>query len=341
MSYIKPIKNEVMNRKTFLSRMGFTALGGAALFSAPLGFTGCASNRPNEQFFDISLAQWSLHKTFFGDTLEQGWEYFGNALQNNPEDVLRGEEDPINFAKIARQQFDIGAIEYVNTFYFDKAEDEAYLNKLKNVAENEGVENVLIMVDAEGNLGDPDDAARQTAVENHHKWVNMAKFLGCHSIRVNAASSGSYEDQMQRSADGLRSLSEYAATENINVVVENHGGLSSNAEWLAGTIEMVDMTNCGTLPDFGNFTISENETYDNYEGVEELMPYAKGVSAKTYAFDEDGSESTLDYPRLLQIVKDAGYTGHIGIEYEGAELSEAEGIMATKELLMKVGADLS
>lgn len=330
-----------MNRRTFLSRIGYTALGGAALFSAPLGVTGCASSQSNELFFDISLAQWSLHRTFFGDALEEGWEFFGNALQNNPEDVLRGEADPLNFAQIARQQFDIGAVEYVNTFYFDKAEDESYLNELKNVADNEGVESVLIMVDAEGNLGDPDESARQQAVENHYKWVNMAKFLGCHSIRVNAASSGSYEEQMERSADGLRSLSEYAAGENINIVVENHGGLSSNGEWLSSTIERVDMSNCGTLPDFGNFTIGNGETYDNYKGVEELMPYAKGVSAKTHAFNENGREANLDYTRLLQIVKDAGYTGHVGIEYEGSELTETEGIMATKELLLTVGSELS
>lgn len=330
-----------MNRKTFLSRMGYTALGGAVLYSAPFGLTGCSSSRTDELFFGISLAQWSLHKTFFGDALEQGWEFFGNALQNNPEEVLRGDEDPLHFARIARQQFDIGAVEYVNTFYFDKAENESYLNELKNIADNEGVESVLIMVDAEGNLGDPLEEARQQAVENHYKWVNMAKFMGCHTIRVNAASSGSYEEQMERSADGLRSLSEYAAGENINIVVENHGGLSSNAEWLTGTIEMVDMPNCGTLPDFGNFTISDGETYDNYKGVEELMPYAKGVSAKTYAFDEDGNESTFDYSRLLQIVKDAGYTDHIGIEYEGSELSEADGILATKELLQTVGSNLS
>lgn len=297
--------------------------------------------RSNDLFFDISLAQWSLHKTFFGDALEQGWEFFGNALQNNPEDVLRGNKDPINFPRIARQQFDIGAVEYVNTFYFDKAENEPYLNELKSIADNEDVDSVLIMCDAEGNLGDPDMAARQRAVENHYKWVNMSSFMGCHTIRVNASSSGTYEEQMQRSADGLRNLSEYAALEDINVVVENHGGLSSNAEWLSGTIEMVGMPNCGTLPDFGNFTVREEETYDNYKGVEELMPYAKGVSAKSYSFDEDGSESNLDYPRLLQIVKDAGYTGHIGIEYEGSDLSEPDGIMATKELLISAGAEVS
>lgn len=318
-----------MNRKTFLSRMGYTALGGAALFSTPLGLTGCASNPSNELFFDISLAQWSLHKTY------------GKALQNNSDVDFQEGENPLYFARTARQQFDIGAVEYVNTFYFDKAEDESYLNELKNIADNEGVESVLIMVDREGNLGDQDEGARQQAVENHYKWVNMAKFMGCHTIRVNAASSGSYEEQMERSADGLRSLSEYAAGENINIVVENHGGLSSNGEWLSSTIEMVDMPNCGTLPDFGNFTIGDGETYDNYKGVEELMPYAKGVSAKTNVFDEEGNEANLDYPRLLQIVKDAGYTGHIGIEYEGSELSEADGIVATKELLERVGKDLS
>jgi sugar phosphate isomerase/epimerase len=329
-----------MNRKMFISRLGFTAIGGAAFMSAPFGLTGCAPNQSTDLFFDISLAQWSLHKTFFGDALEQGWESFGNALQNNPQDVLRGDQDPINFARIARQQFDIGAVEYVNTFYFDKAEDESYLNELKNVADNEGVDSVLIMCDAEGNLGDSDEIARKQAVENHYKWVNMATFMGCHSIRVNAASSGSYDEQMQRSADGLRRLSEYAAEEDINVVVENHGGFSSNGKWLANTIAMVDMPNCGTLPDFGNFTIGDGETYDNYRGVEELMPDAKGVSAKTYAFDDNGNETTLDYPRLLQIVKDAGYTGYVGIEYEGSELSESDGIKATKELLMSAGSEL-
>lgn len=321
--------------------MGLSAFGGATLLYAPLGLTGCSrSGSTGEPFFDLSLAQWSLHRTFFGDALDEGFGNFGNVLQNNPEDVLRGEEDPLYFAQIARQQFGIGAVEYVNTFYFDKAENESYLNELKNISDNEGVENVLIMCDAEGNLGDPDEEARTEAVENHYKWVNMAKFLGCHTIRVNAASSGSDEEQMERSADGLRSLSEYAAGEEINVVVENHGGLSSNARWLADTIAMVDMPNCGTLPDFGNFTIGDGETYDNYQGVEELMPYAKGVSAKSYSFDEEGNESDLDFMRLMQIVKDAGYTGHVGIEYEGSELSEADGIMATKELLLRVGEEL-
>jgi sugar phosphate isomerase/epimerase len=308
-----------MDRKTFLSRMGYTALGGAALFSTPLGLTGCTSQQqPADLFFDISLAQWSLNRPFFANTL-----------------------DPINFPRIARQQFDIGAVEYVNRFYTEHVTDQGYLNELRNIANGEGVESVLIMCDNEGSLGDPDPAARQQAAENHYKWLDMASFLGCHSIRVNAYSSGSPEDQMQRAADGLRRLSEHAATMDLGVIVENHGGLSSNAEWLVGVMEMVDMDNCGTLPDFGNFRISDEENYDRYQGVEELMPYAKGVSAKSYAFDENGDESGMDYMRLMQIVKDAGYTGYVGIEYEGDGLSENEGIMATKELLMRVGQELS
>lgn len=329
-----------MDRKTFLNRISYSALGGAALMSSPFSFLGCAPQQ-NDLFFKISLAQWSLHKTYFGDSLEQGFQFFGEALQNNPEDLLRGTEDPLYFAQLAREQFDVEAIEYVNTFYFDKAENQEYLNELKNVADNEGVESVLIMCDAEGALGDPDEDARSEAVENHYKWLEMAKFLGCHAIRVNAQSQGSYDEQMERAADGLRQLSEYAAQDELNIIVENHGGLSSNGNWLAGTIERVDLPNCGTLPDFGNFRISEDEMFDYYEGTELLMPYAKGVSAKTNVFDEEGNEANLDYYRLMEIVKNAGYTGYVGIEYEGTELSEIDGIMATKRLLNRVGLELS
>ena len=329
-----------MNRKTFLNRLTLATVGGTALLSSPFALTGCSRTR-NELFFKISLAQWSLHRTYFGDALDGGFGDFAETLQTSPNDVLQGTEDPLYFAQYTREMFDINAIEYVNTFYFGRAEDQQYLNELKNIADNEGVRSVLIMCDAEGALGDEDTEARQQAVENHYKWVDMAKFLGCHSIRVNANSQGSYEEQMERSADGLRSLSEYAAGEDINVIVENHGGLSSNAEWLVDTIRMVDMPNCGTLPDFGNFTISEDEHYDIYEGTEELMEFAKGVSAKANVFDEDGYEAEMDYYRLMEIVKKAGFTDYVGIEYEGDQMNEIDGINATKDLLIRVGEELS
>ena len=196
------------------------------------------------------------------------------------------------------------------------------------------------MIDGEGNLGDPDQKKRTQAVENHYKWVEAAKTLGCHSIRVNAGSAGTFEEQQHRAADGLRALSEFAAKHGMNVIVENHGGLSSNGEWLAGVMKMVNLKNCGTLPDFGNFRIKDNEWYDRYQGVTELMPFAKAVSAKSHDFDAEGNETKTDYKKMMKIVLDAGYSGYVGIEYEGSMLDEFAGIRATKALLEKVRGEL-
>lgn len=272
-----------------------------------------------EPKFKISLAEWSLNKAIRG-----------------------GKMTNLDFPKVARREFDIDAVEYVNQLFMDKGGDEKYFAELKSICDGEGVKSVLIMCDREGNLGDPDEARRKAAVENHHKWIDGAKFLGCHSIRVNAATGGvgSYEEQQKRAADGLRALSEFAAGHGLNVIVENHGGLSSNGAWLAGVMKIVNLPNCGTLPDFGNFRIGEGEEYDRYKGTQELMPFAKGVSAKTYDFDEDGNETTIDYPRIMKIVRDAGYDGHVGIEYEGGRLGEHEGIRATKKLLERVRSEM-
>jgi sugar phosphate isomerase/epimerase len=267
--------------------------------------------------YKISLAEWSLH----------------NALQT-------GKLDNLDFAKTARG-FGINAIEYVNSFFKDKAEATDYLGQLKTRAEDLGVTTLLIMIDGEGNLGDPDDAERTKAVENHYRWVEAAKFLGCHSIRVNARSEGGYDEQISLAADGLRRLSEFARPHGIGVIVENHGGLSSNGAWLAAVMEKVDIENCGTLPDFGNFHLGGGNEYDRYKGVAELMPYAKAVSAKSHDFDEAGNETHTDYERMMKIVVDAGYHGWVGIEYEGSKLSEPDGIVATKKLLERVRDELS
>lgn len=301
-----------MTRRDFAktSALGLAGLSLSALASS----TSLATTAP---LYEISLAQWSLHRALFN-----------------------GELDNLEFAPTAREEFDIGAVEYVNQFFMDRATDTAYLQKMKRQADEAGVNSLILMCDGEGALGAADPEERTQAVENHHKWVEAARRLGCHSIRVNAQSSGSYDEQMQRAADGLRRLTEYAAQEDLAVLVENHGGLSSNAEWLAGVMETVDHPRCGTLPDFGNFTIREGETYDRYKGVRELMPYAKGVSAKTYDFDPEGNESTIDYERIMRIVLDAGYRGHVGIEYEGDALSEVEGIRKSKELLTRLREQL-
>ena len=211
-----------------------------------------------------------------------------------------------------------------------------YLKDLKKRADDLGVKTNLIMCDGEGRLGDPDNAKRTQAVENHYKWVLAAKFLGGHSIRVNAASGGEYNEQLELAADGLSRLSEFAAKHKMNVIVENHGGLSSNGEWLAAVMKKVSMKNCGTLPDFGNF-----HDYDRYKGVEETMPFAKAVSAKSHDFDESGNETKTDYIKMMKIVLNHGYNGFVGIEYEGRQKPEMEGIKLTKQLLVKVRKELT
>lgn len=299
------------NRREFLKTTA--ALAGGVAFLPAL-----ARAEDKEPLFKISLAQWSLHNAFFKKT-----------------------QDPVDFAKIAKTEYGIDAVEYVNQFYKDKKKNDDYLKDLKKRADGEGVKSVLIMCDGEGALGDADEGKRKTAVENHYRWVEWAVLLECHSIRVNAQSSGSYDEQMKRAADGLRQLSEFAAKSKINVIVENHGGLSSNGAWLAATIKTVDLKNCGTLPDFGNFRVGKDEEYDRYKGVTELMPYAKGVSAKSHDFDDKGDETHTDYRKMMKIVLDAGYKGYVGIEYEGSKISEAEGIKATKKLLEKVREELA
>lgn len=306
-------------RRKFL-KLSTAAAAGAAML--PLNATWAQENKDkpagkkgNKQnlLFKISLAQWSLHRTLFA-----------------------GKLDNRDFAKTAREEFKIGAIEYVNQFFKDKAKDKEYLAELKKRQEDNKVRALLIMIDGEGALGDPDEAKRKQAVENHYKWVEAAKELGCHSIRVNAQSTKDYEEAKKLAADGLRRVSEFAAQHSINVLVENHGGLSSNGKWLSETIKAVGLDNCGTLPDFGNFY-----DYDRYQGVAELMPMAKAVSAKSYDFDAEGNETKIDYAKMMKIVVDAGYHGFVGIEYEGKELDEYAGIHATRKLLLKVRKQMS
>lgn len=303
------------HRRAFLK--GMAAVAGLQAASR-LPFSGSIFAEETQASFKISLAEWSLHKTIFAGKLTN-----------------------LDFAATAKKEFGIDAVEYVNQFFKDKAKDEKYLADLKQRAEDNGVKSLLIMVDGEGRLGDPAGGKRKQAIENHYKWVEAAKFLGCHSIRVNAASGGSYEDQVTLAADGLRKLSEFAKPHGLNIVVENHGGFSSNGKWLAAVITKVGLDNCGTLPDFGNFRIQGDQWYDRYQGVEELMPFAKAVSAKSHEFDEAGNETKTDYARIMKLVLDAGYHGYVGIEYEGSKLDELEGIRATKLLLEKVRDQLA
>jgi L-ribulose-5-phosphate 3-epimerase len=303
---------QIVDRRDFIKQSAQTAatIGIASIAGEPL----VASTK---QLFKISLAQWSLHRALF-----------------------KKELDNLDFAKTARFDFGIGAVEYVNQFFKDKAKDRTYLGEMLKRSRDNGIENRLIMCDDEGALGDPDEAKRRQAVENHYKWVEAAKFLGCKMIRVNAQSQGNYDEQMKLAADGLRRLTEFGAKAKIAVVVENHGGLSSNGQWLTGVMKMVNHPMCGTLPDFGNFSVSKDEEYDRYKGVTELMPFAKAVSAKSHDFDERGEETHSDYHKMMKIVLDAKYNSFVGIEYEGDGMTEPDGVRATKKLLEKVHQEL-
>jgi sugar phosphate isomerase/epimerase len=261
-----------------------------------------------KEVYKISLAEWSLHRT-----------------------LQKGTITNLDFPRIAKKDYGLDAVEYVSTFFRGKGEDNDYLTALKDSCAKYGVKSLLIMVDGEGNLADTSLAVRNKAVENHYKWVKAAKFLGCHSIRVNARGTGTKEQVQDAAVDGLSKLSDYAANYGINVIVENHGGYSSDGMWLSGVMKRVNKPNCGTLPDLGNFY-----EYDRYQGVSDMMPFAKGVSGKTHDFDANGNETQIDYARMMKIISDSKYTGYIDAEYEGNNLSEDEGIKASIALIKKV-----
>ena len=304
-----------MNRREFLKK-GVIISGGISLSGlSAIQLNGCEKNIMP---FEISLAEWSLHRTIRSKKINH-----------------------LDFFDITKNKFGLSAVEYVNVFFFDKANDKNYLKEMKVRADDLGIKSLLIMCDSEGDLGDPDQKKRTGSIENHYKWISAAKFLGCHSIRVNARSSGSYDEQIKLATDGLRRLTEFAKDFDINIIVENHGGLSSDGTWLLSVIQRVGHPMCGTLPDFGNFKIEDNIWYDRYKGVSELAPFAKGVSAKSNDFDNQGNETQTDYYKMIKIVLESGYDGHIGIEYEGNKLDEMAGILATKQLLERVGKSLS
>jgi sugar phosphate isomerase/epimerase len=312
------------NRRKFIHQI--SGLAGIALI--PTSLYSCVSRKnPNaadlqNSFFEISLAEWSLHKALFSKKI-----------------------DNLDFPVVAKKEFGISAVEYVNAFFKDKAKDTKYLNELLLRCNDNGVKNHLIMCDGEGNLGELDQVKRLQAVDNHKKWVEAAKYLGCATIRVNAYGVGTAAEVRTAAIDGLGRLGEFASTMGINVIVENHGGYSSDGSWLSGVMKEVGEKNVGTLPDFNNFCLKREgnkcvEEYDRYKGTLEMMPYAKAVSAKSIDFDEQGNCVETDYVKMLKIVKDSGFKGYVGIEYEGDKVGEYEGIKKTKALLERVRAEI-
>lgn len=268
--------------------------------------------------FTISLAEWSYHK----------------ALQ-------KGELDHRDFTKTAKATHKIDAAEFVNTFFKDKVRDAEYVKDLRKRADDLGVAILLVMCDGEGDLGSAEKAKRAEAVENHKKWLDAAHVLGCHSIRVNVYGTGTPDEHMAQAAESLHALALIADPMDLNVIVENHGGITSDGSWMAGVMKKAAHPRVGTLPDFGNFKMEGGKEYPRYRGVAEMMPWAKGVSAKCYDFDDKGEETTIDFHKMMKIVVDAGYHGHLGIEYEGERMSEHDGVEAMKKLLERVRGELS
>jgi sugar phosphate isomerase/epimerase len=302
-----------MKRRTFIRN---SAIGATALAATPL-----IARTAQQKALQISLAQWSLHRSFNDGIL-----------------------DPVNFASIAMEKYGIDAVEYVNGLYPGKASDEAFWNSMKKRSSDAGVKNLVLMVDDEGDLGTASEKERLKSVENHYKWVHVAKLLGCPTMRVNAFGDSDREIYRLAIMDGMSRLADYAAKSGINIVIENHGLFSSDAALIAGIIKEVNKPNFGAFPDFGNWCLSAKwgttqgdceKVYDPYKGVAELLPFAKAVSAKSYNFNEQGEDTKIDYYRMMKIVKESDYNGYIGIEYEGMEKSEHEGILITKELMKK------
>ena len=302
-----------MERRKFITR---SLIAGAGLaFTNPV-FGSITSAQSATQSLEISLAQWSLHRKLFA-----------------------GDMDHLDFARMS-QGFGCVGLEYVNAFFKDKATDVSYLKEMNSRAEDHQQKNILIMIDGEGGLAEKNANKRIVNIENHYKWVEAAQVLGCHSIRVNLSGGEDRLEAQKAGIDSLNRLAEFAKSYDVSVLVENHGGFSSDGNWLSNVMQNVSRENIGTLPDFGNFCIERKEqecisAYDRYQGMSELMPFAKALSAKSHAFDEQGNETQSDFFRMIEIAKKNQYSGYVGIEFEGTMESEEEGIIKTKNLLDK------
>ncbi len=324
----------MMNRKNFLGSVTL-ALGGTMV--NPLKFETMERNRDSQ--LKLSLSQWALHRAIFGNSKDD-YEAWQRTLHSDPDRLWQGTLHPLDFPEKAKE-LGFDAVEYVNTLIYGHATDATFLNELKRRTDSLGVKNILLMVDEEGFIGHPDAKMKAQAIENHIKWMEASKQLGCNYMRVNAFSMGKASEQVKLAADGLHQLAQRAQQFGLMILVENHGGMSSNADWLVETIRLADHPLLGTVVDFDNFTFSEDfiwgdgDIYNRYIGVEKLMPLAKSVSAKSHAFDIQGFETTIDYFRMMDIIRKSEFQEYICVEYEGSKLSEEEGILATKVLVEK------
>ncbi len=340
---IEPVRlgpKQEMDRKQKIDRRRFIEFATLGAAGALANKVIASSDKPDEALPKLSLSQWALHRAHFGAS-KDNYQRWQRLLRESPDEVLEGWLKPLDFPKVARERFGFEAVEYVNTFIFGKARDDSFLEQLRTRCDDYGVKSVLLMVDEAGYLGHSDTNQRHQSIQNHLPWIEASAKIGCDAVRVNAHGIGSYEEQKEAAAESLRTLVEHAEPFDVKVLVENHGGLSSFPPWLLETLKSADHPLLGTMVDFDNFAWSEERIwhsdtrYDRYKGVEELMPLAQAVSAKSHNFDADGSETTIDYHRMADIIKTSGYNGYIGVEHEGNHFSEEEGIEKTRDLLIK------
>ncbi len=328
-----------MKRRDFIKNTAAATAGVGFASGLPAFLLG---DSRKELFFQIAISQFSFASEFWTKQL-----------------------DPLDFASKSKE-LGIRGLDYCSMFYGGKAADTAYLNELKKRSVDAGSYNLRIMVDGEGVLGDLNETARLKAVDNHYKWMDAAAVLGCPMIRVNIEGEGKPEDVAKAAVDSLGRLIEYGKKQQIDVIVENHVGISCNGAWLANVMKELNSHHGGVLADFGNFCINRTkpetmdiagymktkclEEYDRYKGIEELMPYAKGVHAKTHLFDANGNDQETDFYRMFKIIKKSGFTGWVSIEYEGGlfkmynkdsrYLDDYPGVTATKALVEKAGSEV-
>jgi L-ribulose-5-phosphate 3-epimerase len=272
---------ENSTRRDFLTRSAALVSALSLFENSRRGWVFAGMDTASER---ISLAQWALNQ-----------------------EIRAGELTNLDFPRIAREEFGIGAIEFVNTLF--AVPTYGYLRKLKQNAVDHGVKMLVMMVDDEGDPVAPSRKERDQFVINHRKWVDIAQFLGCHSVRTNCIgrSTSSKSEALKWAAESYTRLLEYALSAKVSVVIENHGGLSDDPDWMVDLIKEVGNPHFGSYIDW---RWRDPAVWDNYAYTKKLLPYAKGISYK--------KQPTVEHlGKLVQLSRDSGYQGYYGIEEKG------------------------
>jgi L-ribulose-5-phosphate 3-epimerase len=272
-----------ISRRNFFEKS--VALGGAALAAPSLLKSELMEPTPRMIKDDISLAQWAL-----------------------VDEVKSGKWKTVDFAKIAKNDFGLNGIEFVNTLF--EVTTEGYLRRLKKNAADNGVTMVLIMVDDEGDGCSATKEERRQFEINHRKWIDAAAYLGCKAIRTNCRGPQgvSKEEALKYSIETYQMMMEYAVPAKISVLIENHGGISNDAGWMVSLMKEVNNLYFGTYPDWR----APADNFDNVDYLLKMLPYAGGMSYRNQPTEELTA-------KMIRLAKDSGYRGWYGIESSGRE----------------------